>query len=119
VVEAAIGDTYPDLIAAAGGSAAAGASGGGALGSIEPGGGTIVGAAAGLLAGMAVDAWITHETKQRTIAEVESSLTQIETSIISGDGKNPGLDKVFHQAVVSQIELLNTKLHESVQEAVK
>ena len=106
-----------DFIAAAGGAAATGAGGGGAIGSMVPGAGTIIGAAVGLLAGVGVDAWISHENKKTTIAEVDKSLTQIESSIINGDGKHAGVDKIFHQAASGQTETLRKNLWKQIREA--
>jgi len=109
--------TGDDFIAVAGGAAFTGAGGGGAIGSMVPGAGTIIGAATGLLAGIAVDAWISHKNKERTIAEVDKSLTQIESSIINGDGKHAGVDKIFHQAASGQTETLRKNLWKQIREA--
>jgi hypothetical protein len=106
-----------DYIAAAGGATATGVGGGGTIGSMVPGAGTIIGATVGLLAGIGVDAWISHENKKTTIAEVDKSLTQIETSIMNGDGGHIGVDKVFHQAASGQAQELRTRLKEQIQEA--
>jgi hypothetical protein len=117
LAERAVVFALGDYIAAAGGAAGAGAGGGGAIGSMVPGAGTIIGATVGLLAGIAVDTWISHENRKTMIAEVDKSLTQIESSIISGDGEHAGVDKIFHQAASGQTQALRDRLRGKIQEA--
>jgi len=117
VAEQAIVYVVGDSAIAAGGGAAAGVSGGSAAGSFLPGPGTILGAAGGLLAALAVDAWISHENKSATIAKVDKSLTQIESAIIEGAGHTIGADRLFHEASERQLTLLHTELREALQEA--
>jgi len=117
LAERAIVFALGDYIAAAGGATAAGVGGGAAGGSMVPGAGTIIGAAVGLLAGIGVDAWISHKNKERTIVEVDKSLTQIEMSILNGDGVHSGVDKVFHQAASGQTQKLREKLWEEIRGA--
>jgi hypothetical protein len=119
VAERAIIYVLGDAVTAAGGSVAAGTAGGAAAGSWVPGAGTAIGAAAGLLGGIAVDMWISHENKLRTINSVTTSLTQVENAIMSGDTKNPGIQRILGDAGTRQVEQLRLKLKQKLDEAAQ
>ena len=105
--------------AAAAGSVTGGLVTGSTVGSWIPGAGTAVGAVGGLLAGAAVDMWISHRNKERTVNEVVKSLNEIETGILHGDGKHPGIEKIFNDAAARQAQQLDTKLRKQIEEAAR
>jgi hypothetical protein len=106
-----------NAITAAGGSVAGGTTGGAALGSWVPGAGTAIGAGTGLLAGIAVDMWISHKNKRQTINQVNVALEQIENAIVMGDSKHPGMRRILSEAAKRQAEQLASKLKEQLHEA--
>ncbi len=117
IAERAIAAAVSEYAVAAGGAAATGAGGGGTIGSMIPGPGTIIGASVGLLAGIGVDAWISHRNKARTVVEVDKSLSYIEEKIMNGSQGHPGVEKSFHAAAAGQQEMLRTKVREKILEA--
>jgi hypothetical protein len=119
IVERAIIYVLEDAAATAGGSVATGTAGGAAFGSWVPGAGTAMGAVAGLLVGVAVDVYMTHNDQERTTKQVIASLTQIEDGIIQGDDKHPGVEKMLDDAALKQSKQLDTKLREQLKEAAK
>jgi hypothetical protein len=119
VVERAIIYTVGDAAATAGGAVATGTAGGAAAGSWVPGLGTAIGATTGLLAGAAVDMWISSRDKERTTNQVTASLTQIEGGIIRGDGKQPGVESILNDAASGQAKQLGQKIQDQLKEAAK
>lgn len=117
VAERAIMSAVTAIMARTGGAVVAGAGGGAAIGSTVPGAGTAIGAAGGFLAGLAVDMWFSHKTKQRVVNEVNESLSAIEKGIIEGDDKNPGVRKVFGAAAHGQTTQLRLKIESQLEEA--
>lgn len=119
IAERAIMFVLGKAVATAGGAVIAGTAGGAAAGSWAPGVGNAIGAASGLLGGIAVDAWISHENKERTTKQVTTSLTQIENAIIHGDGKHPGVERVLSDAASRQGQQLRVKLEDQLKEAAQ
>lgn len=117
VAERAIMSAVTAVMARTGGAVTAIAGGGAAIGSTVPGAGTAIGAVGGLLAGLAVDVWVSHKTKQRVIKEVNESLSAIENGIIDGDDTNPGVRKVFSTAAQGQTTQLHVKIESQLEEA--
>jgi hypothetical protein len=119
IVEQAITRLITGAITTAGGAVAGGTGGGAVVGSWVPGGGTVIGAAAGLLGGCAVEIWMTHRNEKRTVEQVIASLTQLEEAIVQGDKDRPGIQKILSDAATRQADQLGVKLKQQLQEAAR
>jgi hypothetical protein len=119
IVEQAIARAITSAATTAGGATVGGAGGGAAAGSAVPGAGTVIGATAGLLAGCAVDMWLTSRNERKTIAQIESSLNQLEHAVINGGNNAPGLRGLAQSAAAGQTVQLRAKLMQQIQEAAR
>jgi len=120
IAERAIAYVLTEEVLAAGGWTAVLAGTGAGAGSEVPGLGNVAGATAGLLAGIGVDYWMSHKNKQRTIGVVTASLTQVENRILHGDQQRPGgIQAIYDEAAVQQVQQLAKKLRAQFEEAAK
>lgn len=119
IVEQAIARAITSAATTAGGVTVGATGGGAAAGSVVPGAGTLIGATAGLLAGCAVDMYLTHRNEQKTIAQIEASLNQLEAAVLNGGNGSAGLRGLAQSAAAGQTVQLRGKLMQQIQEAAR
>jgi len=103
-----------EIVAATVGSAIGGAAVGAAGGSVVPVAGTVIGFAAGMTAGIAVDWWLSERTGHDLAERCRVAIDDLRNRIIDGDDAQGrvGLRKVFESAAAREAAAIETQLQQ-------
>ena len=86
-------------VAAGGGAMVGAAGGGGAVGSAGGPAGTIIGVGVGLVAGAAIDWWMTARFQEQLQNRCEGFVDSVQLALITGSKESPGVDPLLAEAV--------------------
>jgi len=86
-------------VAAGGGAMVGAAGGGGAVGSAGGPAGTIIGVGVGLVAGAAIDWWMTARFQEQLENRCEGFVDSVQLALITGSKESPGVDPLLAEAV--------------------